>query len=107
MRPVKGGVIQAPYDFQALDQLTPHPIYGWMSWVSILNPSHATWKDLESLLKASYNLCIDKYRKKNVKFFHKQNCERSCQSLRFIGSSIHPKGLHKKTYSINTMSSSK
>lgn len=42
-RPGKGGVIEGEWDFTALDQLTPHPVYGWMSWVSVLNPSCENW----------------------------------------------------------------
>lgn len=32
-RPPKGGVVGLPYDFAALNELTPHPVYGWMGWV--------------------------------------------------------------------------
>jgi hypothetical protein len=63
-RPVKGGVIEGDYDFQSTDILTPHPIYGWMAWVSILNPSKTSIKDLKSLIDESYELCIEKYKKK-------------------------------------------
>ncbi|WP_343035315.1 DUF6194 family protein [Parasulfitobacter algicola] len=33
----KGGVIEGNWHFTAKNTLTPHPIYGWMSWFSILN----------------------------------------------------------------------
>jgi predicted DNA-binding protein (MmcQ/YjbR family) len=36
----------------------------WMSWITILNPSQMSWTNLENLMDASYNLCIDQYRKK-------------------------------------------
>ncbi|MCZ8282243.1 MAG: DUF6194 family protein [Aquidulcibacter sp.] len=49
-RPRKGGVVEGGWDFMALDQLTPHPIYGWMSWVSCLNPSTETWEKCMPLL---------------------------------------------------------
>jgi hypothetical protein len=32
-------------DFTALDQLLPHPVYGQQLWISILNPSHETFRD--------------------------------------------------------------
>ncbi len=32
-RPAKGGVVNTGHDFAALDVLTPHPVYAWMSWV--------------------------------------------------------------------------
>lgn len=49
-RPGKGGVIEGAWNFMALDQLTPHPVYGWMSWVSCLNPSKETWERCIPLL---------------------------------------------------------
>ncbi|WP_430448721.1 DUF6194 family protein [Rhodophyticola sp.] len=49
-RPGKGGIVDGDWDFTALDTLTPHPIYGWMSWVAVLNPSLATWATCQELL---------------------------------------------------------
>jgi len=63
-RPVKGAVIEGLYDFQACDTLTPHPVYGWMAWVSILNPSKSSLEDLQILIEESYKICIEKYEKK-------------------------------------------
>ncbi len=63
-RPVKGGVIEGDYEFQRTDILTPHPIYGWMAWVSILNPSKPSLKNLMTLLDESYALCVQKYKQK-------------------------------------------
>lgn len=63
-RPVKGGVIDGNYDFQSLDILTPHPVYGWMSWVSILNPSNQSIEDMKYLVNESYQLVIEKYKRK-------------------------------------------
>ena len=31
------------YDFTALDQVMPHPVYGRMYWVCVLNPSDETF----------------------------------------------------------------
>ena len=63
-RPIKGGFIEGPYNFKTLDSLTPHPVYGWMAWVSILNPSISSWNKIEVLLAESYELSINKYNKK-------------------------------------------
>jgi hypothetical protein len=60
-RPAKGHSIEGPYDFQKLDTLTPHPVYGWMAWVSILNPSDCSFEMLEKLIKESYQIACDKY----------------------------------------------
>ena len=38
---------QAPdVDYAALDMLLPHPVYAKQRWVSILNPSHATFDEI-------------------------------------------------------------
>lgn len=66
-RPSKGNAIDGPYDFRALDVLTPHPIYGWMTWVSILNPSHPSLEILRALINESYQIACDKYSAKMAK----------------------------------------
>ena len=38
-RPSKGGIVSTGHDFTVLNELMPHPIYGWMSWAQILSPS--------------------------------------------------------------------
>ncbi len=63
-RPEQGCMIDDDYDFEALDTLTPHPVYGWMAWVCILTPSQQTWDDLKPLLTQSYDLCRIKYAKR-------------------------------------------
>ena len=32
------------WDFGAFDLLTPHPVYGWMGWAAVLNPSREMWQ---------------------------------------------------------------
>ena len=32
------------YDFTALDQIMPHPVYGRMFWVCVLNPGEETFE---------------------------------------------------------------
>ena len=54
VRPPKGGVIEGLFDFQKLDSLTPHPIYAWMSWVAVLNPSSETFESCKQLLEDAY-----------------------------------------------------
>jgi len=43
-RPAKGQVVEGPWDFTELDMLTPHPVYGWIGWVAILNPGAGSWE---------------------------------------------------------------
>ena len=33
-------------DYRAFDRLRPHPVYGQQLWISILNPSHETFRDV-------------------------------------------------------------
>jgi len=39
------GSIDGP-DYAALDRLLPHPVYAKQLWISILNPSDATFRDV-------------------------------------------------------------
>lgn len=64
-RPPKGGIITGAYDFTELDILCPHPVYGWMCWVAIINPSETSFKVLEHLLLESYQLALKKHQKKH------------------------------------------
>ncbi|MFA6915313.1 MAG: DUF6194 family protein [Parachlamydiales bacterium] len=63
-RPPKGGIITGTYDFTEPDTLYPHPVYGWMCWVAITNPSERSFKELEGLLLESYQLVLHKHQKK-------------------------------------------
>ena len=63
-RPTKGGIIESDFDFKKLDLITPHPIYGWMNWICILNPSKESFNNMKDFLDESYNLAIRKFNKK-------------------------------------------
>lgn len=52
------------HGFAALDWLLPHPVYGWMSWVSVLNPSAANFNTVKPLLAEAYDLAVDKVAKR-------------------------------------------
>jgi hypothetical protein len=55
-RPAKGGVVETVHDFTQTNLLTPHPIYAWMNWVQILNPSAEKWQSIQHLIEESYEL---------------------------------------------------
>jgi len=56
-RPNKGGVVAlAGYDPARIDELMPHPVYGWMSWVQILTPTAPRFRSLRPLLAESLEL---------------------------------------------------
>jgi hypothetical protein len=51
------------YDYAALDQLLPHPVYAPQSWVCVLNPSDATFRSLEPLLAEAYDIVVRRRRR--------------------------------------------
>lgn len=51
----QGEAAGSGHDFTALDRLMPHPVYGKMSWVCVLNPSEATFKRVQELLAEAYD----------------------------------------------------
>jgi uncharacterized protein DUF6194 len=46
------------WDFTALDVVMPHPVYGRMHWVCVLNPSEATFETVKPLLSEAYDLNV-------------------------------------------------
>lgn len=48
------------FDYTALDRIMPHPIYGKMSWICVLNPSEATFQRLQPLLADAYERAVAK-----------------------------------------------
>jgi hypothetical protein len=45
-------------DYTALDTLIPHPVYASQSYVSVLNPSAATFETVKPLLAEAYALAV-------------------------------------------------
>ena|SRR5438132_5948314 len=48
------------YDFAALDEIMPHPVYARQYWVCVLNPSAETFEAARPLLAAAYALAVSK-----------------------------------------------
>ncbi len=57
-RPAKGCIIEGNYEFQKKDIILPHPIYGWMAWISVLNPSELTFQKCKPLLEDAYSKAL-------------------------------------------------
>ena len=57
-RPIKGSIIEGDYDFTTLDTLMPHPIYGWMGWIAILNPSKTNFDRFRDYLDIAYDKAL-------------------------------------------------
>ncbi len=65
-RPAKGGIIDTGHDFTALNELMPHPIYGWMSWIQVLNPSISTFENILPLITEAHSNAVIKFNKKTA-----------------------------------------
>jgi hypothetical protein len=63
-RPEKGGIVDTGHDFTKLDELMPHPIYGWMSWMQILSPSKSSFDSIFPLIKDAHAHAVIKFNKK-------------------------------------------
>ncbi|WP_214403557.1 DUF6194 family protein [Pseudonocardia lacus] len=51
---------EADHDAAALDVLFPHPVYGAMNWVSVLNPDR-TWPLVRQLLADAHAFAVRKH----------------------------------------------
>ncbi len=50
------------YDYTVLDKVLPHPVYGRMYWVCILNPDRETFENkVQPLLTEAYDLSDKRY----------------------------------------------
>ena len=65
-RPTKGGIVDMDYDFSETNKIIPHPVYAWMSWICVLNPSKETFDKLKPLIAEAYEYSKEKYRKKKL-----------------------------------------
>ena len=60
----ESGEDSSSYDFTALDQVMPHPVYGRMYWVCVLNPGDETFETkVRPLLAEAYDLAVSKYKR--------------------------------------------
>jgi hypothetical protein len=62
--PKEGGVVEGGHDFTALDKIMPHPVYGRMYWVCVLNPGEATFQTVQALLAEAHELAARKHAKR-------------------------------------------
>ncbi|GAA0476053.1 DUF6194 family protein [Parasphingorhabdus litoris] len=63
-RPAKGKTVEGPWDFTELDRLIPHPSYGWIGWIAVLNPSIGTWARCKPLIAHARDKAIATFDKK-------------------------------------------
>ena len=60
-RPRAGGIVEMDYDFSAVDRILPHPVYAWMSWICVLNPSEDTFESLKPYIQEGYGYAKEKF----------------------------------------------
>lgn len=60
----KGGIVDMEYDFSAINEILPHPVYAWMGWICSLNPSPETFEELKPFILEAYEYAKEKYSKK-------------------------------------------
>jgi len=63
-RPAAGCVVDMDYDFTELDKIMPSPVYAWMGWIRVLNPSKETFEKLKTLIYESHTYAQEKFKKK-------------------------------------------
>ena len=49
------------YDFTSLDEIMPHPVYGRIYWICVLNPSTEVLEKAKPLLKEAFDIAAAKY----------------------------------------------
>lgn len=65
-RPNAGEIVNMDYDFSQKDKIIPHPVYAWMSWICILNPTKTTFETLKQYISESYEYAKEKFNKKKI-----------------------------------------
>ena len=65
-RPSAGEIVNMNYDFTTLDKVLPHPVYAWMGWISVLNPTDKTFDELKPFIQESYEYAIEKFKKRKI-----------------------------------------
>lgn len=64
-KPGIGGYVGSGIDFTMEDTVFPHPFYGTMYWVSIVNPSESSYPQLKAFLDYAYAKARTSYEKAN------------------------------------------
>ena len=59
-----GEVVDMGYDFSTLDKFLPHPVYAWMGWICILNPSADKMNEIKACLLDAFTYAKNKGKSK-------------------------------------------
>ena len=53
-----------PRDFTTLDEFAPHPVYGRLGWVAVVNPAERTMGTVIELLREAHDSARTRYRRR-------------------------------------------
>ena len=62
-QPFPKDAAESGHDFTALDTIMPHPVYGSMFWLSVLNPSEETFAAVQPLLEEAREVALTRARR--------------------------------------------
>lgn len=65
-KPGIGGYVDSGIDFTKENELFPHPFYGSMYWVSVVNPSETMYPQIKEFLDYAYGKAKTNYGKSNA-----------------------------------------
>ena len=60
-RPRAGSIVATGHDFTTENTVMPHPVYGWMGWIGVINPSAETFERLKPVIAESIILAEKKF----------------------------------------------
>ncbi len=63
-RPEAGGIVDMSYDFTVENAIIPHPVYAWMGWICVLNPTEKIFDEFMKYIEESYEMAKVKYQKR-------------------------------------------
>ena len=58
-KPGIGGFMESGIDFTETNKIMPHPMYGNMYWICVLNPSEETFQALQPYLTEAYHKAVE------------------------------------------------
>lgn len=63
-RPAAGGIVNMPYDFSEINKIMPHPVYAWMGWICVINPTQETFEKFYKYIEEAYELAKKRFAKR-------------------------------------------
>tara|TARA_B100000749_G_scaffold280259_1_gene275706 strand:+ start:64096 stop:64554 length:459 start_codon:yes stop_codon:yes gene_type:complete len=63
-RPRAGEIVNTGHNFKEINSIMPHPVYGWMCWIAILNPGKENFERLKPYIQDSLESARIKFRQR-------------------------------------------